>query len=87
MAYPSPSTLSPELVVGETYGWGEPSSMDWDYKDLKERVLARFEDRYLDHLLSLTGGNVTRAAELAGMHRVNLHRMLKRRQERESSPN
>jgi DNA-binding protein Fis len=27
----------------------------------------------------MTGGNVTKAAELAGVHRVNLHRMIKRR--------
>ena len=52
----------------------------WDYKALKEEVLRRFEARYLDALLSTTDGNVTRAAELAGIHRVNLHRMLKKRE-------
>ena len=54
---------------------------DWGYKSLKEDILRRFEERYLDALLGTTGGNVTRAAELAGIHRVNLHRMLKRRDE------
>jgi transcriptional regulator with GAF, ATPase, and Fis domain len=62
----------------------EPGVLDldaamWDYKDLKAEVLRRFEARYLDALLDVTGGNVTRAAELAGMHRGNLHRMLRRR--------
>ena len=51
----------------------------WDYKALKEEVLGRFEARYLDALLATTDGNVTKAAELAGVHRVNLHRMLKKR--------
>ena len=50
----------------------------WDYKALKAELVRRFEERYLDALLSATGGNVTRAAELAGLHRVNLHRMLRR---------
>jgi transcriptional regulator with GAF, ATPase, and Fis domain len=54
---------------------------DWDYKGLKEEVLRRFEDRYLDALLGATGGNVTKAAELAGVHRVNIHRMIKKREE------
>jgi len=43
-------------------------------------VLGRFESRYLDALLATTDGNVTKAAELAGVHRVNLHRMLKKRE-------
>ena len=51
----------------------------WGYKELKEQVLRKFEGRYLDALLATTGGNVTRAAELAGVHRVNVHRMIKRR--------
>ncbi len=50
-----------------------------DYKELKAEVLRRFEARYLDALLEVTDGNVSRAAELAGMHRGNLHRMLRRR--------
>ena len=52
----------------------------WDYKALKEEMLGRFEARYLDALLATTDGNVTKAAELAGIHRVNLHRMLKKRE-------
>jgi len=54
---------------------------DWDYKGLKADLVERFETRYLDALLAATEGNVTRAAALAGIHRVNLHRMLRKRQE------
>ena len=53
---------------------------DWAWKSLKEQVLRRFEERYLDALLRTTDGNVSRAAELAGIHRVNLHKMIKRRE-------
>jgi len=54
---------------------------DWDYKGLKADLVERFEARYLDALLAATEGNVTRAAALAGIHRVNLHRMLRKRQD------
>jgi len=57
------------------------SALEWDYKALKAETLRRFEAQYLDSLLDATEGNVTRAAELAGIHRVNIHRMLKRRSE------
>ncbi len=53
----------------------------WAWKDLKDELVRRFEQRYLDALLRTTDGNVTRAAELAGIHRVNLHRMIKRHQD------
>jgi DNA-binding NtrC family response regulator len=94
-APPMPGTLAPHDLPGALPSM-TPSTADqppeslteileddptkWDYKELKERVLRRFEDQYLDSLLGLTGGNVTKAAELAGVHRVNLHRMIKRRE-------
>jgi len=57
---------------------------DWDYKGLKSELIKRFEARYLDALLAATEGNVSRAADLAGIHRVNLHRMLRRREGEEN---
>jgi len=69
-----------DLRIEGVVGAVEADVTQWEYKELKERVLRRFEDRYLDALLGLTGGNVTKAAELAGVHRVNLHRMIKRRE-------
>ena len=69
-----------DLELDNVVGAVESQLTRWEYKVLKERVLRRFEDRYLDALLSMTGGNVTKAAELAGVHRVNLHRMIKRRE-------
>ena len=57
---------------------------DWAWKELKDQVLRRFEERYLAALLRTTDGNVSRAAELAGIHRVNLHKMIKRHDSGES---
>ena len=36
----------------------------------------QFERRYAEALLQRTGGNVTRAAEIAGVHRRSLQRLL-----------
>ncbi|MEE2827651.1 MAG: sigma 54-interacting transcriptional regulator [Myxococcota bacterium] len=71
--------LDPDALIGDL----DPAN--WDYKELKERVVRRFEERYHEVFLGVTGGNVTRAAELAGVHRVNLHRMIKRRDGGEDS--
>jgi len=65
--------------VDSVVGTIEEDVTKWEYKQLKEQVMRRFEDKYLNALLGMTGGNVTKAAELAGVHRVNLHRMIKRR--------
>jgi DNA-binding NtrC family response regulator len=78
-ASPAGANASGGLQVDAIVGPIEEQVSQWEYKDLKEQVLRRFEDRYLNALLGMTGGNVTKAAELAGVHRVNLHRMIKRR--------
>lgn len=70
----------PGLSTADVISPIDSASTDWDYKSLKEDVLRRFEERFLDSLLTATAGNVTRAAELAGIHRVHLHRMIKRRE-------
>ena len=87
------STVSvlPPVTRGRPAGAVAPPALDpgvvdidgshWAWKDLKDELVHRFEQRYLDALLRTTEGNVTRAAELAGIHRVNLHRMIKRHQE------
>lgn len=43
------------------------------YKDAKKTVLDQFEYIYFTHLLQKTQGNVSRASELAGVHRKNFH--------------
>ncbi|HCB15511.1 MAG TPA: two-component system response regulator GlrR, partial [Alteromonas sp.] len=37
-----------------------------------------FEQKYLFKLLKMTDGNVTRAAELAGRNRTDMHKLMKK---------
>jgi DNA-binding protein Fis len=52
--------------------------MSMSYRDAKEAVLDTFSKQYLETLLAETGGNVTRAADRAGMQRPNFRKLLKR---------
>jgi DNA-binding NtrC family response regulator len=46
------------------------------YRETKERVIRQFQRRYLAHLLRTTRGNVSAAADAAGLHRAALSRLL-----------
>ena len=48
------------------------------FQDAKQKVIDRFERRYLEELLAHADGNVTRAADGAGVLRQVLQRLLKR---------
>jgi DNA-binding NtrC family response regulator len=48
------------------------------YRVAKERAVNRFILRYVSDLLEKTGGNITRAAELSGLSRVALQKIMRR---------
>ena len=48
------------------------------YKDAKDRVIDSFTKNYLSALLRKTGGNVSQGAELSGISRVALQKIMKR---------
>jgi DNA-binding NtrC family response regulator len=48
------------------------------YKEAKQKVLESFEKPYLSSLLEQTKGNITQAAQKAGMDRKNLYDLLKK---------
>lgn len=48
------------------------------YAEFKERLLSDFMGSYVRDLLDATGGNVTSASRLAGLHRPNFRRLMKR---------
>ena len=48
------------------------------FNDARDAAMSAWERQYLSHLLRQTGGNVTRAAELAGKERRALGKLLKK---------
>ena len=48
------------------------------YHVARERVIASFERRYLSWLVSRAGGNMSKAARLAGVDRTTLYRLMER---------
>ncbi|MCJ7593189.1 MAG: sigma-54 dependent transcriptional regulator, partial [Desulfobacterales bacterium] len=47
------------------------------FKDAKDRVIERFHSQYIMALLRESGGNISKAAETAGIQRQYLHRLMK----------
>jgi DNA-binding NtrC family response regulator len=56
------------------------------YRVAKERAVNRFILRYVSELLEKTGGNITRAAELSGLSRVALQKIMRRLNRPPKSP-
>jgi len=47
------------------------------FKDAKDRMIAQFHNQYIMALLRESGGNISKAAEMAGIQRQYLHRLMK----------
>jgi DNA-binding NtrC family response regulator len=47
------------------------------FKDAKDRMISRFHSQYIMALLRESGGNISKAAEMAGIQRQYLHRLMK----------
>jgi two-component system response regulator AtoC len=75
-----PEDLPPDLAEGAALGPPPPAGAlaAVPYKDAVEEARERASRDYLVALLTEFGGNVTRAAERAGMERESLHRLLRR---------
>ena len=72
-----------ELTVGGSAPVSGPADCDprWQeepYHTARNRVTADFERRYLLWLMNHTGGNLTKAARMAGVERTSLYRMMER---------
>jgi DNA-binding NtrC family response regulator len=50
---------------------------DLPFREAKDRAIQYFHRQYIRHLLEQHGGNISRAAEAAGIQRQYLHRLLK----------
>ncbi len=51
---------------------------DHTYREAKEKILEKFTVRYMSSLLERTGGNISRAARMAGIERQSLQQLLKK---------
>ncbi len=49
-----------------------------NFYESRDRLLAEFERRYLNQLVQLAGGNISKAARMAGVDRTSLYRLLER---------
>ncbi len=52
------------------------SFLDPQYKEAKEKTLEKFEIEYLTHHLKKNKGNITRTAEVCGLDRRSIHRLI-----------
>jgi two-component system nitrogen regulation response regulator GlnG len=85
----SASVLEPELFDLEARSSRpEPSGVSFSlgpFKQSKDRLLAVWERSYLEQLLEQANGNVSLAAQRAGLARAHLHRLLLKHGVRHSS--
>lgn len=56
----------------------EPDMLSLPFKEAKGRLIESFEREYLTHLLGRHRGNISRAADEAGIDRNYIHRMVKK---------
>ncbi len=54
------------------------TELDESYHAARERVIAQFETQYLDWLVKRAGGNLSKAARVAGVDRTTLYRVMER---------
>ena len=48
------------------------------YHEAREKVIAQFERRYIDELVTAADGNMSKAARIAGVDRTTLYRLMER---------
>jgi two-component system response regulator AtoC len=70
--------LPPEIAAGPSVAPPAEVLAALPYRDVVDQARDRVSRDYLAALMKEFGGNVTRAAERAGMERESLHRLLKR---------
>ncbi len=70
--YPDAATAAEEVTP---FGF---ELMDEPYHAARDRVTAEFERRYLEWIVNRTGGNMSKAARLAGIDRTTVYRLMEK---------
>jgi two-component system response regulator HydG len=65
-------------IPTEVEAWRELGFLSGAYGSAKERVQDSFDRAYVQHVLDLAGGNMSRASRDAGMDRSNFRRLVKK---------
>jgi DNA-binding NtrC family response regulator len=65
-------TEPPALTAGLS-----PEIFELSFKDAKDRMIQAFHLQYIKAILGRSGGNISKAAEAAGIQRQYLHRLMK----------
>ncbi|MBW2702317.1 MAG: sigma 54-interacting transcriptional regulator [Deltaproteobacteria bacterium] len=68
----------PGMLVKKLGQRSVSSNAQRDFKNMKKDVLDRFENDYLQKLLTEVRGNISKASELSGINRVNFYKLLRR---------
>lgn len=70
--------MLPQTLSGMPVQAASSPAYERSFREAKAQVLEAFERTYISSLLKKTSGNITRAAELAGMDRKNLQDLIKK---------
>jgi transcriptional regulator with PAS, ATPase and Fis domain len=75
---PHGGEMSLAAVPDDAGGLVTPELFSQSYHAAREQVVASFERRYLTALVNRAGGNMSKAARLAGVDRTTLYRLMER---------
>ena len=57
---------------------GDPGGADGSYYDARDKLLAKFDKQFLQRVIARAGGNLSKAARLAGIDRTTFYRLMER---------
>jgi len=66
-------SIHPSLTTTNQMNFQHKEILNLSYKDAKKSILDEFEKMFFTHLLKKSGGNISRAAQLAQVHRKNFY--------------
>jgi DNA-binding NtrC family response regulator len=74
-----PGDIFPDTNMPADIASGEISKdiLELPFREAKEAALTRFYNQYIKNALTHSGGNISRAADKAGIQRQYLHRLMK----------